>query len=67
MSKNVIDLSSLNIDDAYHNIVDRLKTEVRNITEEEREELHENVKLWDFNNPVKYRNMFPWAEELLGE
>jgi len=62
-----MNLSGIHIDNDYHTILKRLQTEVRDITKGERKELQENVKLWDFNNPVKYRDMFPWAKELLGE
>ena len=64
---DTIDLSNIDLEADYYDIANRLRTEVRNITDDERTKLNENVKLWDFNNPVKYRDMFPWASELLGE
>jgi len=57
----------LDLDFDYFTISQRLKQNVREINERERIELHNNVNLWDFNNPVKYRDMYPWASELLGE
>ena len=51
----------------YDSLVERLATEVREITPEEREKLKTMVQVWDFNNPIKYRDMFPWGKELLGE
>jgi len=62
-----MDLKGLDLDWNYFSIVTRLKNNVRQITELERTELRNNVNLWDFNNDVKYRDMYPWAKELLGE
>jgi pyruvate-formate lyase-activating enzyme len=56
-----------NVDKDYHTLSDRIRTEVRDITEQERKVLYTNAQLWDFNNTIKYRDMFPWAKELLNE
>ena len=56
-----------NFSSSYHTLIDRMKNNVREITKQERQELYTNTQLWDFNNPIKYRDMFPWAKELLGE
>ena len=56
-----------NINNGYHTLINRMKNNVREITEYERQDLYTNAQLWDFNNPVKYRDMFPWAKELLNE
>ena len=56
-----------NVSSSYHTLIDRMKNNVREITKQERRELYTSAQLWDFNNPIKYRDMFPWAKELLGE
>jgi organic radical activating enzyme len=56
-----------NISNGYHTLINRVKNDVREITKQERKELYTNAQLWDFNNPIKYRDMFPWAKELLNE
>lgn len=62
-----MDLKSLDLDLDYISMSERLSSDVKQITEQERTELRNNVNLWDFNNDVKYRDMYPWAKELLGE
>jgi sulfatase maturation enzyme AslB (radical SAM superfamily) len=56
-----------NVSNSYHTLLHRIKNDVREITNQERRELYTSVQLWDFNNPIKYRDMFPWAKELLNE
>lgn len=56
-----------NINQDYIGFVNRIKTETRPITNDEREELKKAVVIWDYKSKVKYRDMFPWATELLGE
>jgi MoaA/NifB/PqqE/SkfB family radical SAM enzyme len=55
---------NMNID--YYSFIQRIKTDVREITPDERVELSKAVKIWDFNNKVTYVDMFPWGAELLG-
>ena len=62
-----MDLKSIDLDLDYISMSQRLSSDVRQITTRERVELSNNVNLWDFNNNVKYRDMYPWARELLGE
>lgn len=50
----------------YKNFIQRIKTDVREITDNERIELSKAVTMWDFNNKIKYVDMFPWGKELLG-
>lgn len=58
---------SKQIDRDYIGFVNRIKTEARPITNDERNKLKKNVVMWDYKSKVKYRDMFPWATELLGE
>ena len=65
--KREVRKSIQDLDLDYISMSQRLSSDVRQITTRERVELSNNVNLWDFNNNVKYRDMYPWARELLGE
>ncbi len=51
----------------YYSFIQRIKTDVREITDAERIELSKAVTIWDFNNKIKYVDMFPWGKDLIGE
>ena len=60
---SIIFPKNMNID--YYSFIQRIKTDVREITPAERVELSEAVKIWDFNNKERYIDMFPWGTEIL--
>ena len=55
------------VDSEYSTFINRIKTEVRTITPQESKTLQSYVNLWNFNNKIRYEDMYPWASELLGK
>jgi hypothetical protein len=49
----------------YYKFFEVLKTEERAITDKEKTALSDAVKIWNFNNNVKYQEQYPWAKDLL--
>ena len=49
----------------YFKFFEALKTQERSITAEEKQALNDAVNIWNFNNDVKYQELYPWAKDLL--
>ena len=49
----------------YLTLFDNIKKEYRDLTQQEKQQLNNDVKLWDFKNPIAYIDRYIWGKELL--
>ena len=49
----------------YNKFFEALKKQQRSITTEEKQALNDAVNIWNFNNDIKYQELYPWAKDLL--
>lgn len=50
----------------YQTFINQIPHIVRSITAKERKSLANEVRLWDYKNPIPYRDRYEWANDLLG-
>ena len=49
----------------YFKFFEALKKQQRSIITEEKQALNDAVNIWNFNNGIKYQELYPWAKDLL--
>jgi hypothetical protein len=49
----------------YFKFFEALKKQQRSIITEEKQALNDAVNIWNFNNDIKYQELYPWAKDLL--
>jgi organic radical activating enzyme len=54
-----------NFDPGYINFINRIEYETKILNDTEKSQLREKIKIWNFNNKIKYDEICPWSEEIL--
>lgn len=56
-----------NFDPQYKTFINQIEYESKILTDIEKNQLKEKIKIWDFNNKIKYNEICPWSEEILND